>query len=544
MYRRLFFLVLVVCAFTYTDNYSHSAEIGPLLQKENLVYKGAFRVPAGNLGGESKRSNTLGFGGGCLTYNKTRNSLYISTYERLILELSIPKPIISNNISDLNTATLLQYPVDLTSGNYDNLKEDRTPITNGGVPGGFLLYNNKLVGSAYAYYDGAYQGTYSHFTASPNWIADGKQFKGLQKVGVNPINPTSVNGGFVGGYMCAIPQEWQATFGGPALTGKGAISVIGRSSTGPCAWVFNPDAIAENTTCPAKILLGYPSGHTTLGAYTDVSNLYYNRTAEYNGMVFPSGSSSILFFGRIGLGVTGEGDSCYGSNIADASKHYTFPNEQVVTSVTPNELKVAQLTFTIPSGLNILAGVGVTAKPTANLNYHVSGTVTSYSGTSLVINVAWDKVLGEGTGFYNNWQIHIAGTTGEGSVPYCYDLVYNTKGPHAYPYIYQAVAYDANDLAKVQNAITNPSTGQPYQPWDLKPYSRWVFDFPFANPNGRVLGVAYDSSTQTLFISQDSGDKNGLDPLPIIYVYQITIPSKPQVFISAPTNLTAPPLNK
>ena len=53
----------------------------------------------------------------------------------------------------------------------------------------------------------------------------------------------------------------------------------------------------------------------------------------------------------------------------------------------------------------------------------------------------------------------LVGTIAPGFVdPYCYDPVDDSKGTHAYPYIYQVWAYDANDLAA---AKAGQSAGHP-----------------------------------------------------------------------------------
>jgi hypothetical protein len=92
----------------------------------------------------------------------------------------------------------------------------------------------------------------------------------------------------------------------------------------------------------------------------------------------------------------------------------------------------------------------------------------------------------------------LAGTAvnGNSSDIWCYDPAGTAKGTHAYPYVYQVWAYDANDLLAVKNG-----TKLPYQ---IQPYAVWSFDLPFENPNGsRVIGgAAYDARDQLIYISQ------------------------------------------
>lgn len=301
---------------------STTAWSGALIQEHHLIYEGAFRVPRNNLGGDSTYPQTLARGGAGLTYNAANNSLILTSREKLAVEINIPKPKVESKIVDLNTAVLLQVPGEITNKQWANLKQDGSVVVNGANPGGLLVYNNKLIGSSYAYYDGASEAARSHFTATLNWSTAGSIFDGMHRVGVHPINPKGANGGFVGGYMAHIPSEWQSRLGYPALTGKGALAIISRTSLGPSAWGFDPDNVGVMDPAPAEFLVGYPIDHPTLGTYGGVS-LYYNRVTQIDGLVFPAGTDSLLFFGRHGLGMTGEGDTCYGSGTSNIKLHGT-----------------------------------------------------------------------------------------------------------------------------------------------------------------------------------------------------------------------------
>jgi hypothetical protein len=52
----------------------------------------------------------------------------------------------------------------------------------------------------------------------------------------NPAMP-----GYVGGFMTPIPTAYQLAFGGPFLSGQCCLNIIGRTSSGPSASVFDPD---------------------------------------------------------------------------------------------------------------------------------------------------------------------------------------------------------------------------------------------------------------------------------------------------------------
>jgi hypothetical protein len=356
----------------------------PLLQKANLIYEGAFRVP--NAGASS--TNTFDYGGTALGFNPINNSIFLTGHDwyQRTAELKIPAIVNSSNLNSLNTATLLQGFSDETEGKLDSINSD---TTNAAKIGGHLVYNNKLIVTGYSYYDSSGSQSTSHFTR-PLSLSTTGQVTGPYLVGSDPH--------FTDGYMTLIPPEWQASFGGPALTGMCCLSITSVQSNGPSISVFNPNL----TTQPATRLLGYPLSNPLRDGST--TNSVYNLTAKVSGVVFPNGTRSVLFFGRIGVGTY-----CYG----------------------------------------------------------------------------------------------------EGST--CNDPADPSKGTHAYPYVYQVWAYDANDLLAVKNG-----TKQQYQP---QPYAIWSFTLPFEdNLNMHYLGgAAYDPATNRIYVSQLSSDGAG----PVIHVFQV-----------------------
>ena len=78
------------------------------------------------------------------------------------------------------------------------------------------------------------------------------------------------------------------------------------------------------------------------------------------------------------------------------------------------------------------------------------------------------------------------------------------KGTHAWPYVYQVWAYDANDFARV-------AQGQS-QPWGLRPYAVWQLPLPYPYANYSGLAATYDPATGRIFLSQMRSD--GVQPVP------------------------------
>ena len=278
----------------------------PLLQSSNLTYLGAFRVPPGAIGGSAYgfAYTVTGF-----AFNPINGSLFLNShiYEQKTAEISIPQPVVSSSLSSLPTAKLIQNFADLTEGHRTNIYANGAPnLGNSTYIGGLMVYGNKLIGDAYDYYDGGHQAKLSHFSSSLTLSQTG-DFQGMFTVG-------SMNPGFVAGYMTPIPSQWQSALGGPALTGQCCIAIIGRSSLGPSAFVFNPDEIGVKNPVPATPVVYYDLNHPSLGTWgnTTTANVNYNMSTAITGVAFPQGTSSVLFFGRTGIGVP-----CYGSGTKD-----------------------------------------------------------------------------------------------------------------------------------------------------------------------------------------------------------------------------------
>jgi len=92
------------------------------------------------------------------------------------------------------------------------------------------------------------------------------------------------------------------------------------------------------------------------------------------------------------------------------------------------------------------------------------------------------------------------------------------KGNHSQngDYAYQVWAYDANDFLAVADGKE--------QPWQLQPYAVWNLDFPQFDGWKGLGGVAFDPSTNQLFVTESGGDTQvAYSCLPVVQVYQLTL---------------------
>jgi hypothetical protein len=303
--------IALACVTLSTNTFA-----GKLIQFSDLEYLGAFRVPQGEYG--SPQYTGFNYGGTGLTYNPLNNSLFIvgHNWHQLVAEISIPQEKQAASLSGLNTAEVLQPFADITEGNRSNLGEGGVTVNTSGEPlGSFLVWDNKLIGTAYGYYDASSVVKLSHYISDLDLSKTG-DFQGMYQVGETPNIP---NPAFIDGYMAKIPQEWQDAFGGPALTGNCCLSIISRTSLGPAASVFDPGQLGKEDPVEATPVVGYPISNPTLGTYGDKNpNSLFNGSMSIKGMVFPDGSQSVLFFGR-----RGRGDFCYGHGVSNPNLHNT-----------------------------------------------------------------------------------------------------------------------------------------------------------------------------------------------------------------------------
>jgi hypothetical protein len=269
-----------------------------LLHSSNLQYLGAFRVPHGKFG--PHESDSLEWGGQGLCFNPANNSLFmVGNGPNLdIAEVSIPAIVNSGKIASLNTGTIRQSLINPLS------KLSRNPTKVNRI-GGLMIYDGTLIGTAYVYYDANNSTTASHFTISSLDFSKAA-VKGLYQVG-------SQSAGLVAGWMGPIPAEWQAALGRSYFAGQGDLSIIGRTSSGPGLWGFDPAKIGENQgpLCYVAYSLTNPLGPYGPGAPASLAvpgtNPIQNCWTSIFGCVMVPDSATVLFFGSTATSFPGYG---------------------------------------------------------------------------------------------------------------------------------------------------------------------------------------------------------------------------------------------
>jgi len=282
--------VLVVCAVSL----SLHAQSADQLQRLSLSYEGSFRVPEGGTG----TASTFEFGGSALAFDAQRRSLWLVGHDQFqrVAEISVPDVRAAGTIDSLARGNLLTPFRDALQGRRAQVGDPDSKI------GGLLQDGPDWIFSAWIYYDASNVQSRSHFRVSANGSVTGPF-----QLGDEPREA-----GFVSGYMTTIPPEWRSRFGGDALAGQCCIPIISRTSLGPSAAVFTASHVGTRSDIPLQHVLGYPLDHPTLGKWEDDGGGLFNGNTQIGGVVFPRGTSTVLFFGRVGLG-----DFCYGTGTAN-----------------------------------------------------------------------------------------------------------------------------------------------------------------------------------------------------------------------------------
>ncbi|MEK6844600.1 MAG: Ig-like domain-containing protein [Nanoarchaeota archaeon] len=310
------------------------APTGKLLQASDLIYLGAFRLPTGIPGSTFGFSyaGSGGLGAYAVAYNPSRNSLFIGghpyddDFTQKIAEIAIP-----SSFAGTPTASALSNFRDPLEGRMGSINPSDP---NQKVLGSAIVFNNKLYIGAYSYYDGSATQTNSEFSRPVDLSVSG-QVIGPVKIGNNYP-------GWVDKYAAFIPIEWQSYFEGPAFAGGSGGAINSLQSWGPSATVFDPNNIGVVNPVPGVLVLGYPWTNPTLGG-NGAGNIYWSQADVISGMAFPSGTNTVLYFGKHGMG-----NYCYGTGGSsggdcfdpdDSSKGiHTYPYRSQIWAYDANEL--------------------------------------------------------------------------------------------------------------------------------------------------------------------------------------------------------------
>ena len=238
----------------------------PLIQIDDLAYQGAFTIPAGVFG-ESRADYSTG----TIEYNSINESLFLSGFELdgSIAEFSIPTMVNSTDVTDLNSAVILQNFRKVLNQTPDNPQ-------NIDLISGMRLINNKLVVNAVEFYDASATNTHTTLILeNPSSIAT-----------------TAVNGYYsldgaahLAGWISPIPLEWQSSLGGDYISGNSSkYPINSRLAMGISAFAFNSTDLNGplSVTIPTTTLLDFDLTNPLYSDYSSYENANQNLI-EVNG---------------------------------------------------------------------------------------------------------------------------------------------------------------------------------------------------------------------------------------------------------------------
>jgi hypothetical protein len=278
------------------------SQAGPLIQPENLVYAGAFRLPEG--------PEELGwmYSGEALTYypggdpdgpaDGYPGSLFGTghNWNQYISEISIPAPVVSpnGNVDELNTATTLQPFQNVRGDLFDHLE-----------------FELPRVGLEYLPRQGEQSSDKLHFC----WGQHMQETETGSTHGwceLDLANPQTAGVWRIGGlvnyvtndYLFAIPEEWAEANTPGMLLGTGRFRDGGQGARGPSLIAYGPwnegNPPAPGATLPAVPLLLY----TAYDAEDDHTLDGYHEADEWSGGAWPTAGekSAVVFAGTKGFG--------------------------------------------------------------------------------------------------------------------------------------------------------------------------------------------------------------------------------------------------
>ncbi len=217
------------------------------IQPENLEYLGAFRLPDGNAesGWEYSGQGLTYFAGGDSNGAEdgfTGSLFGIGNDQKLqVSEISIPAPIISRNLDDLNTATTLQGFTDIT-GEMFNLEVMDLPIAD-------LAYLPSIDGSGTGKLHFVFGQHFQEFNPSNGW--HDLHLSSTEAAG--PWIVDSYTNYVTSDYLFDIPENWAEAIAPGQRLATGRFREGGWGGGGPALFAYNPGSEAAPPVAGTKL---------------------------------------------------------------------------------------------------------------------------------------------------------------------------------------------------------------------------------------------------------------------------------------------------
>ncbi len=286
-----------------------AAQERPLLEIDDFVFRGAFRVPAGDFGVSS-----LNYSEGPLALCRGGSSFFIvgHSHHQALAEFPLPALVDSFALDDLLMAeeplqafaSVLDHA---SGGNPDNI--DRI----GGLWCEETGEGPKLLVNGYEYYDAD-----ANVTDSTLRVENPLDLSGSTVSGFFEFEDPA---GHLSGWISEIPPEWQTALGGSHITGHSSgIPINGRASIGPSAFAFELDdllGVTDPTTpIASEALLDFALAdplHDDLSNASRSNHLWTHLSRAVYGFI-PPGTRTYVTLGHSGGHASGVCYKCEQSN--------------------------------------------------------------------------------------------------------------------------------------------------------------------------------------------------------------------------------------
>lgn len=257
-----------------------------LLSISDLVYQGAFRIPASSNGVSS-----MNYSHGPIAYDAGSHSIFLvgHTRQQAVAEYLVPG--ISAN-TDVTGLKMAQPSIQVFSSVLGRMSDGNPESLN--RLGGLARYDDQLLISAYTYYDAPADNFTTHLV-----LHNARDLAGSAVTG-----PFSFQGrAHTAGWMSPIPDEWQVALGGTWLTGNSSGGpIIGRHSVGPSAFAFDPEGMSNAGTVATTTLLDFDLAnrlHEDLFNKSGENDIWTHLSRAVYGFI-PPGTRSYITFGQSG----------------------------------------------------------------------------------------------------------------------------------------------------------------------------------------------------------------------------------------------------
>lgn len=265
------YMKLITCALSLFSIYLTAQTNLPLVEIGSLEYQGAFIIPPDDFG-----ESSANYVAGTIEYNSANNSIFLAGFRKhgSIAEFAIPELVNSTEVSELNTAIVLQDFKRILNKTPDNNPQGIDVIT------GMKFFNNKLIVNTLEFYDAPADNTHTTVVVE------------------NPesISTSAINGYYefegaahFSGWISSIPKEWQKLLGEGYLAGNSSkYPINARHSMGVSAFAFNPLSLNENPSgvIPTTTLLDFKLANPMYEDYSFYENANHNLI-EVNGPTPP-----------------------------------------------------------------------------------------------------------------------------------------------------------------------------------------------------------------------------------------------------------------